>query len=193
MLAGIFVGGLSRRMQGRPKGLLPSPEPGLSVIERLIGVVRELGAVEIVLVGDATPYATLGLPSVGDDPPGLGPIGGLLGLLERARRGPQRGVLALACDLPYVTAALLERLLLADPRAAAVVPRVDGVLQPLCARYVADVCLPVARAAVEAGERALFRVVERLGERAVVMELGAAEAGSLRDWDTPEDVRRGQP
>jgi molybdenum cofactor guanylyltransferase len=192
MLAGIFVGGLSRRMQGRPKGLLPSPDPGQSVIERLIGVVHELGAVDVVLVGDATPYATLGLPSVGDDPPGLGPIGGLIGLLECARLGPQRGVLALACDLPYVTAALLERLLLSDPHAAAVVPRADGVLQPLCARYVADECLPVARAAVVAGERALFRVVERLGARAVVLELSGVEANWLRDWDTPEDVRRGQ-
>jgi molybdenum cofactor guanylyltransferase len=192
MLAGIFVGGLSRRMQGRPKGLLPSPDPGRSVIERLIGVVRELGAIEIVLVGDATPYALLGLSSVRDAPPGVGPIGGLTGLLEHARRNGQRNVLALACDLPYVRAALVERLVLADPRAAAVVPRADGVLQPLCARYDVDECLPVARAAVEAGERALFRVVERLGARAVVLELSGDAARSLRDWDTPEDVARGQ-
>lgn len=191
VLSGIFVGGRSRRMAGRPKGLLPSPEPGLTVIERAISVLRQAGAGDrIVLIGEAEAYAGLALPAVPDPLPQIGPLAGLLGLLERALADGQRAALALACDLPYVTPALIERLLRVAPEAAAVVPRAAGVLQPLCARYAPAECLPVLRETLDAGERALFRVVERLAARACLLELSEQEAETLRDWDTLDDVER---
>ena len=56
-----------------------------------------LPGVELVLVGAAEPYGALGLRAIADEPAGIGPLGGLGGLLSHAGSGQ---VLALACDLP---------------------------------------------------------------------------------------------
>jgi molybdopterin-guanine dinucleotide biosynthesis protein A len=175
-------------MAGLPKGLLQSPEPGLSVIERLLTTVRQVvPEAACVLVGEAPAYAALGLPAVLDVPRGIGPSGGLLGLLELAARERRDPVLALACDLPYVPALLIERVLSTAALARAVVPRAHGVLQPLCARYSPERCLPAVRAAVADGERALHRLLARL-EPYHELPLGPGEADWLRDWDAPQDI-----
>src|SRR5580700_4380174 len=90
-LAGVFVGGLGSRMGGVPKGLLHGPD-GATLVERWRALLDALG-VEVVLVGSAGLYASTRLPAVADEPAGIGPLGGLVGLLRRA--GP-RQALALA-------------------------------------------------------------------------------------------------
>ena len=86
-LVGIFVGGKGRRMGGVAKGLLTAPGGTATLVARLARVVREaFGEVDLVLVGSADAYAAQGLPSLADDPPGVGPIGGLSALLAEGRR-----------------------------------------------------------------------------------------------------------
>lgn len=114
-------------MGGRPKGLLRTPD-GVTLVDCLRAVLVAVGA-EVVLVGASEAYASMGLPTVADDPPGVGPLGGLAGLLGRAGGRP---TLALACDMPYVSRALIERLLRAEP-AAIVAPVREGRWEP-CAR-----------------------------------------------------------
>ncbi|HLK45630.1 MAG TPA: NTP transferase domain-containing protein, partial [Acidimicrobiales bacterium] len=109
-VAGIFVGGRALRMDGRPKGLLEAPDGG-TLVERSSNLLRNLGA-EIVLLGNADAYGAVGLPILADDPVDIGPLGGLVSLLRFAGRRP---ALALACDMPYVSGRLLQRLLDAPP------------------------------------------------------------------------------
>src|SRR5438067_774631 len=70
-LAGIFVGGESKRMGGRPKGLLVAPS-GETIVERWLRMFRALG-VPTVLVGRRDPYASLGVEIVDDEQAGIGP------------------------------------------------------------------------------------------------------------------------
>jgi molybdopterin-guanine dinucleotide biosynthesis protein A len=101
------------------------------------------------------------LPAVREQPAGAGPLAALIaGAHEATRRHATGGVLLLAVDLPFVDVPLLAWLA-EHPAPGAVVPRVDGVPQPLCARY-ADSDLPVAarlRAAGRASMRALLDAV----------------------------------
>src|SRR5262252_6153486 len=85
MLAGIFVGGRSSRMGGRPKGLLRAPS-GETVVERWSSIFAAL-SVPAVLVGQNPAYTSLGIEQLEDAPPDIGPLGGLLALLERAKSG----------------------------------------------------------------------------------------------------------
>lgn len=189
LLAGIFVGGASSRM-GSPKGLLPAPDGAATLVERLCAVARDAApGADVVLVGAARAYASLGLRAIADAPPGVGPLGGLIALCERARDAHCDAALALACDLPFVDRALVEKLLRHAPNAAAVAPRVDGVWQPLCARYAPDATLTAARAALGDGQRALWRVLARLGDRVRELPLTRGQAALLADWDAPDDVR----
>lgn len=189
LVVGVFVGGRGTRMGGVAKGLLEAPGGGEALAERALRLCAEVlpGAAR-VLVGEASAYAHLGCPALADAPGGVGPIGGLRALLLEARRGGRRRVIALSCDLPRFSGALLERLASEQPQAAVLAPR-DGLLwQPLFARYDVDVALGAVDAALAAGERALQRVFARLA--ASELALGPEERLALVDWDRPEDVER---
>ena len=84
----------------------------------------------------------------------------LAGAEALAARGVQVPVLVLAVDLPFVNERLL-RWLADHPTEGALVPRVDGVPQPLCARYgTADLAVAARRrASGESSMRALLAAV----------------------------------
>src|SRR6188768_810664 len=156
LLVGIFVGGRGSRMGGVAKGLLKAPASEATLVERLLGELgRAAPDAEVVLVGDATPYAALGLRSVEDAPPGIGPLGGLLGLMLEGERQGAELALALACDLPRLDAALLTRLLREAASADAFVVELEGVRNPLLTRYRVAAALPAAREVLQAGKRSL--------------------------------------
>ena len=180
VLAGVFVGGRGTRMGGVPKGLMRTPE-GTTIAQRLHQLLVASGA-EVVLVGASEAYASMGLESLPDEPPGVGPLGGLASLLRRAGGAP---AIAIACDMPYVSAALVTRLVAAAP-APIVAPRRDGRWEPLCARYDATRVLPVVERLLADGRHALQALLDEAG--AVALALSADEALELRDWDVPADV-----
>jgi molybdopterin-guanine dinucleotide biosynthesis protein A len=188
MIAGVFVGGQGRRMGGCAKGLLLAPReagsPPTTIIERTVALARA-HCDDVLLVGRADAYAALGLRAVDDDPGavGEGPLGGLVALLECAARRP---VIALACDMPYLTGELIGRLAREEPGAVALAARDHGRWSPLFARYDASRVLPVARATLRAGVRAVYAVLDACGGRE--LSLSAGERALLRDWDEPADV-----
>jgi molybdopterin-guanine dinucleotide biosynthesis protein A len=190
LIVGIFVGGRGTRMGGIAKGLLKAPDSEATLVERLVEQSRQaVPAAELVLVGEADAYAALGLHMLGDNPPGVGPLGGLLALLEYASNLRAEFALALACDLPYLSSALLRRLAADAPHAVALVTKQAGVRNPLVARYGVAPALPAARRVLASGARSLQAVLDELGVGVSSLSLSSAEERSLSDWDTPEDVR----
>ena len=190
MLIGIFVGGRGTRMGGAVKGLLPAPDTGEPLIQRLSRIA--LAAIpdgRVVLVGDAEPFAALGFPVIPDDPPGVGPLGGLAALL-REGHADRGNVLALAADLPKVTTSLVTRLATHAPSRLAVAPRQGGIWNPLFGRYASE-CAPLAVDLLKRGRRSLKSLLEALGDAAEALPVSAEETAALDDWDTPEDVARG--
>jgi molybdopterin-guanine dinucleotide biosynthesis protein A len=181
---GIFVGGKSTRMGGKPKGLLPAPDTEEPIVQKLVRLGREMG-MRSILVGEATPYAGLGLAAIADDPEIDGPLGGLAALLDHAG---ERQVIAVACDMPAVSVEALRALAEHAAEAEVVAPRrdPDGPWEPLFARYDAPRVLPKLRAAASEGARsfqALFSHVD-----AAVLPPSDVIDAALEDWDTPEDV-----
>lgn len=182
LLGAVLTGGASRRMQGRPKGLLPGPD-GAPLALRAAWIFHGIG-VPCVLVGNRDLYGALGVEVIDDTRPGEGPLAGLeAALIEAARRGAE-GVLLVACDMPFFTAALLERLARA-PTAAAVAPWREGRHEPLFARYRGDVLAEV-QARLERGERGMQPLLRAVGAAPLALEAG--EEALLMDWDTPEDA-----
>ena len=187
-LLAIFVGGGSTRM-GTDKGLLRPPGSDRTILETL--VVEGLAAeVRPVLVGQAEPYASVvpELPRLDDEPRDAGPLGGLNASLQRARRDGRARVIAVACDMPYVTAEVLRALANHRSDAAVVAPRrgPDAPWEPMLARYEVDAVLAVLDTAIADGRRSfqsLFRSLE-IDALPMTAELSTA----LRDWDTPDDI-----
>jgi molybdopterin-guanine dinucleotide biosynthesis protein A len=168
-------------MGGRAKGLLSLPD-GVTLVERWRAMLVSMG-VSVVLVGEGAPYVGLGLPMLHDEPRGVGPLGGLVALLRHAGT---HAALALACDMPFVPRALVERLLAVADDAPIVAPRRDDRWEPLCARYDPARVLPLAIARVASTNRSLQRLLDDAG--AAELRLSPDEGVLLRDWDWPEDV-----
>jgi molybdopterin-guanine dinucleotide biosynthesis protein A len=187
-LLAVFVGGKSRRM-GEPKGRLPAPESSEPILEVLALRGREAGF-DLALVGDAAPYADLaaGVPRIEDDPPGAGPLGGLHGALRHAVRENHPVVVAIACDMPYVTVEALTRLSSHPSGALVLAARRDqhAPWEPMLARYDAARLVDVLAVAIANGERSFqgfFASIE-----VDPLPLGAEIERALQDWDTPEDI-----
>lgn len=192
-LLGIFTGGHARRLGGIPKGLLPASEGGPPIVARLIALAGEAGLTP-VLVGDAAPYvdAMPDLVVLPDRPVGIGPLGGLAALLEHAG---DHAVVTVACDMPFVTAELLERV--ARGREAAgdgsgVAPIVaarrtdDGPFEPFLARYDAPRVTPILTNLLGEGVRSFQELFARV--RVDEWRPSDEERAAWRDWDTPEDL-----
>jgi molybdenum cofactor guanylyltransferase len=178
-------------MGGVAKGLLE--HEGRPLVERLIDASRlavvPYGPPPLVLVGNADAYVATRLPVLVDDPMGRGPIGGLRALLVEAERS-QRDAIALAVDLPYVSAGLIRRLCFEHVGAVALAPREAGRWQPLFARYRPQPVLAAIDAALASGRTSLqsiFDILDAGVDRSVELALSADETMRLRDWDRPSD------
>jgi molybdopterin-guanine dinucleotide biosynthesis protein A len=173
-------------MGGRPKGLLRTPD-GRSVMDRTLAVAREVSS-RIVLVGQSDAYSP-DLPSLADrvlDPDvdrGAGPLGGLSSFLHHAGSGD---VIAIACDMPFITADLLVRLATYEPGWAAVAPKRDGRWEPFFARFDARRALPVVESRLARRALSMQGLLNELAARELPLLQG--ESTLLLDWDCPEDM-----
>jgi molybdopterin-guanine dinucleotide biosynthesis protein MobB len=161
-LAAILAGGASRRF-GTPKPLEDLEG------RPLLGWVRDAlarGVAEpVVITNDPEPLRVFGLRSRPDAVQGAGPLGGVLAALLLAREEGRPGAVCVACDTPFLSPALLQRLVEVFVRSDAdlVAPQSGGPLQvePLCAVYHVR-CIPELRRCLESGEHALGGLVARL-------------------------------
>ncbi|HUP25867.1 MAG TPA: molybdenum cofactor guanylyltransferase [Thermoanaerobaculia bacterium] len=203
LLGVALAGGHSRRL-GVDKRTLLIERQGrtLTLVDwtlvRLAAVCDEV----VVATGEVEARSEPGDPQHGagarrvpDAPsPAAGPAAGLLGA---ALSHPGCALLALACDLPRVPVALVERLASEHrdhPEAAWIVPVRGGRLEPLCAVYAPEALRTLARRAVE-GRNALHELasIESLQRRELEIDqldelVGVVEP--LLNLNTAEDLER---
>ena len=189
--AAILAGGRATRLDGADKSSLVVS--GARIIERQLAALSGVAA-EILMVscrGDVEEQcAALGIPVIRDAVAGAGPLGGLCTALESARHP---WVLAVACDMPFVTSALFELLVSAiDEDVDAVVPRSSKGLEPLCAVYARRTAR-VFRRRLEAGQWRLGDVMTEVRVREIPRDAlaGLDDDGRLfENVNTPHDYAR---
>ena len=185
----ILAGGRATRLQGADKASLLVG--GRRIIDRQLEAVAPFSADVRIVSHDAARYADLGIPVIADAVAGGGPLGGVYTALIDAR-GDR--VLVLACDLPFVSAALVERLA-AESEAAeeidAVVPRTARGLEPLCAVYRTR-CAAEARARLARGDLRMTAFVAALHRRELDASVVAGQDGGtvFENVNTPHDYAR---
>ncbi len=166
----VLAGGAGTRLGGVNKALVEVG--GRRVIDRLLDALRPLGA-EIVIVNNDGSLAGLpGTRVVTDVEPGAGALMGLYSGL-RVVRTPLATVTA--CDMPFVSTAVLRALIALAPAYDAVVPLVDDRPEPLHAVY-RTTCLPAIEAALAAGRKRLIAFFDDVRVRYVPQ-------AALRAWD----------
>jgi molybdopterin-guanine dinucleotide biosynthesis protein A len=184
-LIAVLAGGRGERVGGAKASLQLGRRP---LIDYPVSAGLEAGADVIVVAKPNTALppteaAVLREPEEPSHP--------LCGIVAALREADGRAVIAVGCDLPFVTAELLGWLAaLPEPLA---VPELGGRLDPLLARYGPGLLAPLERA-LDA-RRPLQEAVRELGPRLIgEEELGRfGEPGRLLfNLNTPEDLARAE-
>lgn len=172
---------------GAPKALLPHPAGG-TFVDYVVRVAEQV-ADKAVLLGDPRQFESSNPDRMWleDTKPDLGPLGGLISLLEYCEQG---WTLLLSCDLPLLSPDLLSRL-----RAAAT-DDVDAVAvrhtstphsyHACCAAYHTRALEEAKRLIVD--DRRMQQLLARLTTR--VLEPTPEEVRALFNVNTPADLQR---
>lgn len=183
----VLAGGQSRRM-GRDKAALCYTDRPQAVVAFDL-LTRHCAAVFVsVRRGQVNPF---GLPQIEDEEENLGPMAGILAALAAY---PGKAWLVLACDLPFVSEALLRDLCARrDPAGCATAYRSahDGLPEPLCAIYepgIAGELLRLRQRGVRCPRRALVEL------NVPLLELPDPEAldnvNEPREWERARERLR---
>ncbi len=103
--AAILAGGRARRYGGVVKSTLVLD--GARIIDRQIAELRKVADPIFIVAQDPAPFASLGLVVVPDVVPDCGALGGIYTAIVRS---PRPRTLVVAGDLPFLSPALLARL-----------------------------------------------------------------------------------
>jgi len=187
----IQAGGQSRRM-GQDKALLPFL--GKPLITRIWERTKSIADEIIVTTNRPEDYAFLGLRLVPDLIPGRGALGGLWTALNAAS---QPLALVVACDMPFISSALLlaERDLLLQTQADGVVPHLEGGVEPFHAVYRRATCLPAIHSAIESDKwraDAWFSQAKIVLMREEQIRQHDPELLSFSNVNTPEELQRAE-
>jgi len=186
----ILAGGASSRM-GSDKSLLTVG--GRTFVEAAADALRAV-APRLSVVSSRHEAEAHGLPLVRDLHAGLGALGGLHAALASCKA---EWAAVLACDLPFVTGELFERLvsMRADSLDAIVPVQEDGRVQPLSALYRARVCLEQVEELIRTDELRPRLLLSRVRARRVEFEELRDLENSARFFmnvNTPEDYARAE-
>ena len=128
-------------------------------------------------------YRFLNLPMIGDDQPGLGPLGGLQSAMTHCITPL---LAAVACDMPFVNVTLLQQAfeIARTNDWDAVVPRSRDGLEPLHTVYRVESCLPLVSEVIGCGELSMMKLLARL----TVYEINCqADELTFINMNTPEE------
>jgi molybdopterin-guanine dinucleotide biosynthesis protein A len=130
---------------GQNKALLPFK--GQPLIRRVVDRVQLVADELLITTNEPELYQFLNLPMFTDLLPGTGALGGLYTALSAASNPL---VAVIACDMPFVSAGLLEyERDLCGVESDVVIPRLGSGWEPLHAIYRRETCLPQIRKALE--------------------------------------------
>lgn len=182
----ILAGGRSSRM-GADKSLLSVD--GQPIIERICE--RLAGRFDQILISANEPekLAFLGLEVVPDRIPGQGPLMGIASALEASNNELN---FVVACDIPHIYIALVEKMLAEADRSGAdmVVPMTDGKeYEPLFAVYRKSALEAINRVLASGGRR-----ISDIFALCRVKHIRLSDANRLRNLNTPaeyEEFRKG--
>ena len=135
----VLAGGGGKRL-GTDKAFLEIG--GQVLIEGIVEKMARIGDEVIIVTNSPHRYDRLEARLVGDVYPGKGALGGIYSGLKAAR-SPHS--LVVACDMPFLDLRLLRYMILLSSGQDVVIPRVEGLTEPLHAIYSKRCLQPIER------------------------------------------------
>jgi molybdenum cofactor guanylyltransferase len=181
----LLAGGESRRM-GRDKATMEFD--GRVLWKAQLELLRELGPEKIFVSARTKPgWLPDNVELLLDDPPSRGPMSGLAKALAAIET---THLIALAVDMPFMTAGELRRLLALTTEGCGIVPTIGDRAEALAAIYPATAAADF-QAALAGPDLSLQSVVRKLAqvEKIRLLAVQDAEANRYRSVNEPDDFK----
>ncbi len=182
----ILAGGLSRRMNGPEKSLLPLA--GVPLIERVANrFSNQVHQLIINANGDPSRFERLGFPVVADTVEGFaGPLAGVLASMRWAmEQTDARHVLTVAADTPFFPNEYAERMRRGVQPDTIRLASSNGRRHPVFGLWPVDLADPLEQF-LAAGERKVMLFVEQYANE--MIEFNAENPDPFFNINTPEDI-----
>ena len=181
----LLAGGKSTRMGCDKSGLIIH---GRALWDRQLETLRATGAGELFISGrEDGPYSAAGVPIVADERAGLGPLGGIVTALRRARF---EYLLVLAIDLPAMTSDYLGTLVISALRERCGVVPADGEqFEPMAAVYTRG-CLLLVDEHLRLPDHSMQRFIREAVSRDLlqVRPVASEERALFHNVNKPSDL-----
>ncbi len=186
----IFAGGRATRLNGVNKALLEVG--GQPIIARILAALGPMVDERVLLANDSALVGLEGVRVVFDPQPHAGVLPALAAGLEAASG---ELCLAVACDMPFVSADVFGYLLDVQRQSDAdvVIPRSEGFAEPMHAVYRRATVLAAIRAALARGEQRMISYFSAVAVREVPEDewrLHDALGTAFFNVNTPADLER---
>jgi len=181
----ILAGGMSSRM-GQNKALMALG--GKRLVDRVVEVMRVVFHDLLMVTNTPEVYADLGIPMVGDVWPEKGSLGGVYSAIYHVTT-PY--CLVVACDMPFLNAAVMRYLITQIADYDVIVPDVLDELQTLHAIYSKACLQPIARR-LEANRLRIVGFFPDVRVRTVTaseLQPYDAELLAFQNLNTPEELQ----
>jgi len=185
LTAVLFVGGLSRRM-GTDKATLEFA--GEPLWARQLRLLRELKPDALWISARARPvWCPAEIETIIDEPPSRGPLTGLAAALGKLQTSH---LLALAVDMPRMTAEPLRKLWSLATAGCGIAPARGDLLEPLCAIYPSEAATNASNALAAGGDVSLQSFVHGLcrENRMQIYAVNESERRFFLNVNTPGDL-----
>ncbi len=185
LTATILAGGQSSRM-GFNKAFMEID--GLPIIERNVKLLQGLFRDVIIIANDVPAYERLDVMVASDLIKGAGSLGGIYTAIFHSG---SNHTFVTACDMPYLNASAIERIISSAGGYDAVVPFICSEFHPMHALY-SKRCLKPIRSMIEEGNFRIKDLFNRIDVRRLVVEdfKGLDAALSVTNVNTREDLSR---
>jgi len=182
--AAILTGGESKRMGSDKASVVFAGKP---LLEHVLAQLEPLFSDILVSVREKRP--NIAYPQMVDHAKERGPMVGIKASLETVKTD---WVFVIACDMPLISARLIQHLAELRSQHDAVVPFAFDRPQPLFGFYHKK-CLPLMEAKMQQGQRSMMRLLDDLDIHLLSeLEVKAIdpECRSLLSLDSMEDVKK---
>jgi molybdenum cofactor guanylyltransferase len=180
----LLAGGESRRMGQDKATMLFRNAP---LWQNQLDLLRKLQPAKIfVSAQTAPPWRPIDIEFVSDDKPSRGPLSGIAAALSRMT---SNHLLALAIDMPFMTANYLRGLCEKVQPGLGVVPVIENRFEPLAAVYPREAC-PEFVNSLRGNDFSLQSLANKLiaAGRLEPVEISAEERPLFRNLNEPADI-----
>ncbi|MGQ0816278.1 MAG: molybdenum cofactor guanylyltransferase [Gemmatimonadota bacterium] len=144
---------------------------GQRIIDRVISALEAVADDVVIIANDVDAYAQLGLPMRPDQVEAGGALAGLLTALRWAEERGRAGILTIACDMPFASVRLLERMVQLTAHADVVSPSSGGRrgVEPLFS-YYSTRCVAAIERAVARGDHRMISFFDDVRVTAIPLD-----------------------